>query len=196
MWNRIGRGNTIHAGHFQDRTEKLTEENLLKSEHGEGPWMPQEGGNAQIRWRKVGRWRAWSPGDWLKDLQKFRGGVKLWDQGNSAQDREERLEESGIFGHIPLGSQTQPGLLRNGPRCCHPGHIYHPGWLIKLYWSHLFCNKKSLCWEKCHIGCVWGEGTIELPAWFNWKLLCQDQSFLYSVISRGGALLGYNSLPY
>lgn len=89
--------------------------------------MLQEGGHVQIRWRKS--WRA----EGLEHRKvSSGGGHKAWDQGDCALDREETAGGMGILGHMPLVSQTQPRLVRIGPRGCYLGQIYYTGWLIKL----------------------------------------------------------------
>lgn len=103
----------------------------------------------------------------IKRLCRSSGrGDKGWVWGGGAQDGGWRArvgpEEWITLGRIPFVSQTQAGLARIRRRGCHLEQIYYTGWLIKLYWFHFVCNKKSLCWEKCQIWCVWEEWAINL----------------------------------
>lgn len=64
---------------------------------------------------------------------------KRWD-GGGAQDAEEGASVENTRIHSCV-CQTQPAMVRTGPRGCHLGHICHTGWLIKLLISFCFVTR-------------------------------------------------------
>lgn len=127
--------------------------------HCEGPWMPHEGGNVQIRRRMAGGRKPRAVESEKGTVQKCRQKWYRMELPDCCSGRGSEggmgLEEWIILEQIPFVCQTWAGLIRIRPRSCHLGQIYYTGWLIKLYWFHFVLQQEiPLLGEMSNLMCL------------------------------------------